>query len=329
MISNLKNHIVQSEVWGQFKRQTGIQVVRVGDIQFTKHKIPFTPYYVGYAPKVNFLEQKFSWVELRKVAKSEWCAFIRFDIPNVLLDTTPDSYVQRLISDLASKCKKSPRNTFTKWNVLLDISSTEETLQANMSQKTRYNSRLASKKGVEVKVENTEKGLKIFQELHEETAKRQGFLPHPRSYYAKAFNVLFENNMANILVSYFEGEPIASWLIFNYDETLYYAFGGSSNDNRNLMASNLMAWEAIKLGKKLGCKIFDMWGATADKSHPYWGFTKFKLGYGGELVEYLDSYDFVINYPVQMIFNALYGAFWKSRDIMQSFINKGKLRLLF
>lgn len=324
MIPNLKNHIVQSDEWGQFKRQTGTPVVKVGEIQFTKHKIPFTPFYVGYAPKVNFIEQKFSWVELKRIAKSEGCAFIRFDVPNVLLDESPDSYVQRLIKDLSSKCKKSPRRTFTKWNVILDISAPEEVLKSNMSQKTRYNSRLAAKKGVEVKVENTEKGLKIFQDLHEETAKRQGFFPHPREYYAKAFKLLFEKNMANILVSYYEGEPVASWMIFNYDGTLYYPFGGSSNDNRNLMASNLMAWEAIKLGKKLNCKIFDMWGATADKNHSYWGFTKFKLGYGGELVEYIDSFDFVVNYPIYIIFNTLYGSFWRTRDLIQKIINKGK-----
>jgi len=324
MISNLKNHIVQSAEWGVFKRQIGTPVVKVGDIQFTKHKIPLTPYYVGYAPKVNFLEQKFSWIELKKIAKSEMCAFIRFDVPNVLLDKADDSFIQRLILELKSHCKKSPRRTFTKWNVLLDISASEEILQSKMSQKSRYNSRLASKRGVEVKLENTEKGLKIFQELHAETAKRQGFLPHSKEYYAKAFSTLLENKMANILVAYFENEPVASWMLFNYDDTLYYPFGGSSNDNRNLMASNLMAWEAIKLGKKLGCTSFDMWGATNDKAHSYWGFTKFKLGYGGDLVEYIDSYDFVVNFPIYFLFNTLYGCFWKLRDVINKFINKDK-----
>ena len=324
MISNLKNHIVQSEEWGHFKRQMGTPFVKVGEIQFTKHRIPLTPYYVGYAPKVNFLEQKFSWVELKKVAKAEKCALIRFDVPNVLLNTTDNGYVQRLISELNSKCKKSPRRTFTKWNVLLDISASEEILQSNLSQKSRYNSRLASKKGVEVKLENTEKGLKIFQELHAETAKRQGFLPHLKQYYAKAFSTLLENNMANILVAYFENEPVACWMLFNYQNTLYYSYGGSSNGNRNLMASNLMAWEAIKLGKKLGCTSFDMWGATNNKSHSYWGFTKFKLGYGGDLVEYIDSYDFVVNWPIYILFNSLYGGFWKLRDVMSKFINKDK-----
>ncbi|PIR42181.1 hypothetical protein CO058_01605 [candidate division WWE3 bacterium CG_4_9_14_0_2_um_filter_35_11] len=324
MISNLKNHIVQSDVWGLFKRQMGTPVVKVGEIQFTKHKIPGTPFYVGYAPKVNFFEQKFSWIELKKIAKSEKCAFIRFDVPNVLQDSSENSPSQRLISELNSKCKKSPRRTFTKWNVLLDLSVPEDVLQSNMSQKTRYNSRLAAKKGVIVKIENTEKGIKIFQDLHAQTAKRQCFLPHSREYYTKAFNTLFENKMANILVAYYEDEPVASWMIFNYDGTLYYPFGGSGNDNRNLMASNLMAWEAIKLGKSLDCKLFDMWGATSDKLHPYWGFTKFKLGYGGDLVEYIDSYDFVINFPIYFLFNTLYGGFWKLRDFMSGFINKGK-----
>ena len=115
-------------------------------------------------------------------------------------------------------------------------------------------------------------------------------------------------------MAYFEDKAQATWMLLNYKDTIYYPYGGSVTENRSLMASNLMAWEAIKLGKRLGCRMFDMWGATNKRDHPYWGFTKFKLGYGGELFEYIDSYDFVVN-PLYYLFNLTYGAFWKLQDM--------------
>ena len=64
------------------------------------------------------------------------------------------------------------------------------------------------------------------------------------------------------------------------------------------MPSNLLMWEAIKFGKKLGLKNFDMWGAlgnTPDKNDPWYGFHRFKEGYGPKLIEFIGSFDLVIN----------------------------------
>ncbi len=309
MKNQLDVHIVQTPEWGEFKTKMGTPSVKVGDIQFTKHAIPFTPYFVGYAPKVNFELQKFSWNALRAAAREERCIVVRFDIPNVLKDENS----KRIEDKLKSNCRRSPRDTFTKWNILVDLDRPEEEIIAGFEQKTRYNSRLAARRGVVVSIENNSKGLKTFLDLHNETAKRQGFLTHSDKYFTEAFETLNEHDKANILVAEYNGEPLAAWMLFNNENTIYYTYGGSSTEYKDLMASNLMAYEAIKLGKKLGCKIFDMWGATNDKNNEYWGFTKFKLGYGGELVEHIDSYDFVINPFVYHLFNFSYSLFWKIR----------------
>jgi lipid II:glycine glycyltransferase (peptidoglycan interpeptide bridge formation enzyme) len=78
------------------------------------------------------------------------------------------------------------------------------------------------------------------------------------------------------------------------------------------MASNLMAWEAIKLGKKMGCVSFDMWGSSDpdDTDNPWYGFTRFKLGYGGRPVKHIDSYDLVIDPVKYFIFVWTYKLFW-------------------
>lgn len=313
IIEELDIHIVQSEEWGTFKTRAGTNPTRVGDLQYTRHKIPLINKYIAYAPKVNFYKQKFSWKELKETLKDEKCVALRFDVPNIVEQENPGNEYKKIVESLNEHCRLAPRDTFAKWNVLLNISENEEILIKNLSQKTRYNVKLAAKKGVEVKLENNEKGINIFNKLLKETAKRQCFLAHSDKYYEKAFETLSSYKMANILIAYYENKPLVAWMLFNKDKTLYYAYGGSTTEHRNLMASNLMAWEAIKLGKRLNCTNFDMWGATGDKNHSYWGFTKFKLGYGGTLVKYIDSYDFVINKPIYKFFNLAYGTYWKLR----------------
>jgi len=79
---------------------------------------------------------------------------------------------------------------------------------------------------------------------------------------------------------------------------IFYPYGASSSEGRNLMASNLICWEVIRFGKKKGCKIFDLWGGlgpNADPNHPWYGFHRFKLGYGPELVEYIGSWDLIVS----------------------------------
>ena len=318
-MDQLKNiHIVQTKEWGEFKSKMGTPEVRVGDIQFTKHRIPYTPYFVGYAPRVNFLVQKFSFKELKKVASDEKCICVRFDVPNVIEDLNSKSkdYIS-LMGDLKTHCAKSPKTTFAKYNVLLDISGSEEDILSKLHPKTRYNIKLAAKHKVIVEKDNSQKGFEIFFDLHNDTAKRQGFWPHSKKYYQMAFETLKNYNMANILIAYHNKVPLAAWMLFNDTKTMYYPYGGSSVEGRSLMPSNLIAWEAIKLGRNLNCKLFDMWGATNDHNDPYWGFTRFKLGYGGVLVKYIDSYDFVVDPFMYNMFNLSYGFFWKLSKLIK------------
>lgn len=319
---SLETHLVQTPEWGDFKTRMKTPAIRVGDIQFTKHKLPLVPYYIGYAPRVNFLTQKFSFKELRQAAKSEKCALIRFDVPNVLANTEYSSAETKLLKDISSKCNTSPRSTFAKWNVLLDLRPSEEEITARFTQKTRYNCKLAAKKGVTVKLMNDEKGYEIFEKLHFETAKRQGFFPHPKEYYKSAFTQFRALDRAYILGAFHEGEPLAAWMLFTSGNTLYYPYGGSSEEHRNVMASNLLAYEAIRLGKKLGCTLFDMWGATNDEKDPWWGFTRFKLGYGGSLVSYVPSYDYVVNPIIAHSFNLAYNTFWALQSLRKKLFSR-------
>ncbi|MFH2108882.1 MAG: peptidoglycan bridge formation glycyltransferase FemA/FemB family protein [Patescibacteria group bacterium] len=305
-LENLPEHLVQSPIWGKFKTQMGTPAYTAGGVQFTLHKLPLLPYYLAYAPKINL--KNINYEEVGKVAESKNAVAVRFDAPNVVL--ADDTAKSRVLPDSGStryNVAPAPKDTFAKYNILLDLTPNEETLFKNLKSKTRYNIRLAQKNGVVVKKSND---INTFLELNRKTAKRQGFFVHADSYYKTMFEILQKEGLAYLFIAYLNNEPLVAWILICYQGVLYYPYGASSEKHKEVMASNLMMWEAIKFGKEKGCKLFDMWGATNDEKDPWWGFTRFKLGYGGELVKYMDSFDLVINKPIYRLFNGVYRLFW-------------------
>ncbi|PIS21821.1 hypothetical protein COT51_00690 [candidate division WWE3 bacterium CG08_land_8_20_14_0_20_41_15] len=313
--SNLPQHIVQSRPWGEFKEKMGNFLVSAGEVQFTLHKIPLLPFFVGYAPKVNNVKN-IDFEKLKEAGKKNRCVVIRFDCPNFIKGTKTADEAAGVFEKYGIKFEK---NTFAKNTALLDISKSEEELLAGMHQKTRYNIKIAVKRGVFIVVGKEETDLEDFIRLQQDTAKRQGFYVHPSNYYRVLWETLAPKGLAYILLAKIKDSetnqeiPIAGWMLFSYQKVLYYPYGGSDYRYRDLMASGLLMWEAIRLGKKLGCDLFDMWGVADnpdDPKDPWYGFTRFKTGFGGEIVRFIDSYDFVINRPVYHLFTIGYKIAW-------------------
>ncbi len=312
--NKLVTHIIQSWQWGEFRQKLGIPLERYGifegkklksAFQITFHKIPLTSQFVGYLPKGPFPDKDFADA-LSKIGKEKKCTFIKIE-PDVDM-----SNFKSQMPKVDSSFKPSKKPLFTKYNFVLDLTKSEEDLLKDMHPKTRYNINLASKKGVMVKEVSDEKSLGIYLKLYFETTKRQNYLGHNENYHRLVFETLKKEGMARLLIAFYHPPqarnplPLAAWMLLNFKDTLYYPYGGSSLLHKDLMASNLLAWEAIKLGKKLGLKKFDMWGSLGpdpDKADPWYGFHRFKKGYGGDLVEYIGSFDIIFNKPLYLIFN--------------------------
>ncbi|MEK7182601.1 MAG: peptidoglycan bridge formation glycyltransferase FemA/FemB family protein [Patescibacteria group bacterium] len=299
-------HPLQSREWGEFREKTGVEVVRGKDLpaqagfQLTIHKIPYTPWSIGYLPK-GPLPTKQTIDELKKIGEENRCIFIQLE-PNIERFKNYDLRFKNL------GLRTSIRPLFTKYNFVIDLTKSEEELLAAMHPKTRYNIRVAQKHGVTVKERTDDEAFKIYLKLYFETTKRQKYFGHTPEYHRLLWQTLNENLklkiensdrvIPHLLIASYKGIPLTAWLLLQYKDTLYYPYGGSSEEHKNVMASNLIMWEAIKLGKKLGCKTFDLWGALSpnpDPKDPWYGFHRFKQGYGGRLVEYVGSYDLVLN----------------------------------
>ena len=128
------------------------------------------------------------------------------------------------------------------------------------------------------------------------------------------WQMLKPTGMMHIFRATYQGKTLVAWIVFVHQNTLYYPYGASSTEFRDLMASNLMMWRVIQFGKSQGCKTFDMWGSLGpdpDPSDLWYGFHKFKEGYGGVLTEFMGSYDLVVNPPLYQIYKILEEWRWK------------------
>lgn len=306
---NLPPHLTQSHEWGIFKTKMRTPAIQVKGVQFTIHKLPFFPFNVAYCPKCS--PEKINWDNIKDSALSNNCAFVRFDVPNIPVSS--NNYWKEWQRKFEKHCQKAPRDTFAKATIFIDLTKKDEEILAEMHPKTRYNIRLATRKGVKVETRYDSEAFKIFLQLQRETADRQGFFIHPDNYYKTLWKTFATKKMAHLLIASYDKKPAAAWCLLNFKGVLYYPYGGSSLKYKNTMASNLIGWEAIQLGKRLGCQLLDMWGITLNENEndPWYGFTRFKRGYGGQIIKFMDSYDLVIVDWVYHLFNLSYKIFWR------------------
>ncbi len=281
-------HICQSEAWGEFKTRMGNRALRAGKAQFTLHNVPLSPYRIGYSPRPNIKE--IDWEALFKKGKTNNCLYIKLDVPQCLKARE----IFKSAGKHANRCRRSDP-VFADETILMDLTGSEDELMNNTKEKTRYNIRQAWKQGVIIEEKDDRDSLETFIDLQKKTAKRQGFYVHPDDYYRTLWDVLKPQGMLHLLIAKLPTDSIiASIILFRYKRVLYYPYGASDYQYRSFMPNNLIMWEAIKLGKRHKCEIFDMWGATSDKKNDWWGFTRFKLGFGGEIVSLPKTYDFVL-----------------------------------
>jgi len=301
-------HPLQSFAWGEARKKMGIEVLRIGEykqdelinvFQLTFHKLPLTSYKIGYLPRSVF-PSKNVLEFLKEYGEKHKIIFIKIE-----------PYVKENFKFQISNfkfIKKSPHPLFPDWTQIIDLTKSEEELLKNMHAKTRYNIRLAEKKGVVIKEMSDDKGFEIFSKLYFETCQRQKYFGHTKKYHQIIWNSL-KKDIAHILVAFYDNTPLAAYELFYFGDQFYYPYGGSSTQYRNLMATNLIMWEAIKLGKRLGAKKFDMWGSLAPKydlKNSWSGFTRFKEGYGGDFIQMAGSFDLIINPVYYQIYNIVY-----------------------
>jgi len=315
-------HILQSWAWGQFKSRHGWRATRLlfseGDetvaaASVLKRRVPLLPLSIFYVPKGPALDWTDSTLadrvlrELVRLARRERALFIKVDTDIYYPDGAPalsprPALATEIARILESQGWRSSDEQIQFRNTLLiDLARSEDDLLAGMKQKTRYNVRLAARRGVTVRSVGASESpaerdaaLSTFYHLYAETGRRDGFVIRPPEYYRDAWGSFVEGGSARLFLAEFEGEVLAGLALFFFGPTAWYMYGASSDQHRQHMPNYLLQWEAIRWAKEQGCTLYDLWGAPneLDESDPMWGVVRFKLGLGGELARGLGAWDY-------------------------------------
>ncbi|NNM53339.1 MAG: peptidoglycan bridge formation glycyltransferase FemA/FemB family protein [Spirochaetales bacterium] len=184
--------------------------------------------------------------------------------------------------------------------VIVPISSEDEML-ARMKKKTRYNIRLAEKKGVRVRQASLSE-LEAWYELYRETGERDKIALHPLAYYRTLLELAANTPGPKVHLLFAEADLpegtklLAGNFVVTHGQQAIYLYGASSNEHRNLMAPYALQWEGLKLAHNEGCTEYDLFGVppTNDPEHPMHGLFQFKTGFGGRLEHRLGAWDLVL-----------------------------------
>ena len=170
----------------------------------------------------------------------------------------------------------------------------EEEIFMNLTQKTRYNIRVAQKKGVEIRVVD-EGYLEEFVRIMKVTGERDGFNVRPIEYFQRMLEEMGDN--VRLYMAFYEDKPISGAITTNYAGKTCYVYGASDNVYRNVMPNYLIQWEMIRWAIETGCKVYDFQGVSGDldESNPLYGLYRFKKGFNGDLDELAGEFDCVYN----------------------------------
>ena len=270
--------------------------------------------------------------DLQAFARRQGAIFIKID-PDVVLGTgvpgseeaVEDNGGQAVRSDLTrrrwlfSSDQIQFRNT-----VLIDLTLSEDELLARMKQKTRYNIRLAEKKGVTVRA-GTLSDLPMLYKMYAETSVRDGFVIRDENYYRTVWETFMRHPPSAIcyppsaepLIAEVDGQPVAAIFLFYFAGKAYYLYGMSRDAHREKMPNHLLQWEAMRRAKAAGCYVYDLWGApdVFDESDSMWGVFRFKEGLGGTVFRGLGARDYT---PSPMFYKLYTKTLPKILDVMRS-----------
>ncbi len=319
-----KGHILQSFEWGEVKAATGWVPLRlvaedsgtiVAAVSLLERKVPIISKNIFYAPRGPVLDygntELFDYLleEVRKLAALRGAFVLKIDpdIPSSNRDIS--GYLAR--KGFRSQGNQDFEGIQPRYVFRMDIRPDLDQLFADLHSKTRYNVRLAQRKGVVIKEDCTREDLKFFYDILKTTAERDNFLIRSFSYFESLWDCLVEKGLAKLFMAEFEGNFIAGTLAFIFGDKAWYLYGASSNEHRNVMPNYLLQWTMITWAKKNNCTMYDFRGVPGNltEDNPLYGLYRFKKGFGAEYVEFLGEFDRVYSPLAYKVYNTLEKAY--------------------
>ena len=305
-------HIFQASAWGELKSHFKWDVLRFyinqcgAQVLIRSLPLGLSLAYIAKGPLGN--DWHILWSEIHRFCHEKGCFMLKVE-PDLLEEEK--KYISAQLPGFFESDCIQPQRT-----IIIDLEGREDELLERMKQKTRYNIRLAMKKGVKV---HTSKDINLFYKIMQMTGDRNQFGIHSKQYYQLAFENFSKTGACQFFVAEFQGEPLAVLMIFIHGHRAWYFYGASTEKERERMPTYLLQWEAIRWAKARGCLEYDLWGVPDKEEHilennfikrtdGLWGVYRFKRGFGGKLVRSAGAWDYVyspIKYRLFSLFNKI------------------------
>jgi lipid II:glycine glycyltransferase (peptidoglycan interpeptide bridge formation enzyme) len=299
-------HILQTSAWGELKSRFGWSMARIAATRgghiaagalVLFRRLPLRLGTLAYIPRGPVLDPGDAELAETLIAGVDRLARGR---RAALLKIEPDA----TRFDLPG-FRPSPQTIQPPRTILIDLTRDEDDILAAMHQKTRYNIRLASKKGVTIRAADRS-DLPAFSALMRITGSRDGFGVHSPEYYEAAFDLFVSGGKARLFVAEVESQIVAGLFAFAHGRRAWYFYGASGDAHRQRMPNHGLQWHAMRWAKSTGCREYDLWGVPdedtvtleakyLDRRGDLWGVYRFKRGFGGELVRYAGAFDRIYN----------------------------------
>jgi len=303
-------------IWrDEFGKVNAAALILVREKNIPVLNISFRTIYIPQGPLLDWSNESLREKvldDIRVFAQGRKAILIKID-PEVVygigehLDTTDRVFLQaqETVNELLKeRWLFSPQQIQFKNTAWIKLEKPENELLSAMKQKTRYNIRLADRRGVCIREGGIDDLDRLYQ-MYLETSIRDGFIIRPKEYYIDVWSEFINAKMAVPLIAEVEGEIVAGLLLFHFGNRSWYLYGMSTGKHREKMPNYLLQWKAIRLSKKLGCSVYDLWGAPDifNNQDRMWGVYRFKQGLGCQVVQRIGAYDFPLNKIAYKIFS--------------------------
>lgn len=280
-------HLLQTAAWGTLKSSFGwsVEHIIVGNsgVQILLRSTPLGMgfAYIAKGPIGN--DWGDLWPVVDAVCRRKRAVFIKVE-PDLWINSAKDEYPPNGFQPSLHSIQ--PLRT-----LIVDLNGDEESILGRMKQKTRYNIKLAQKRNVIVRPSDD---LEAFYRLMLVTGGRDKFGIHSQAYYKRAYQLFHSLGSCELLLAEFEGQPLASLMVFTHGIRAWYLYGASSNEHRDRMPTYLLQWEAMRWARSRGCTEYDLWGVPdtdeytletefTHRADGLWGVYRNKRGFGGTL----------------------------------------------
>jgi lipid II:glycine glycyltransferase (peptidoglycan interpeptide bridge formation enzyme) len=291
-------HLLQTGAWGELKSAFGWTPVHIlspgGDlgaqVLFRRLPLGLLLAYIpkgpvgspAQAPEARSRYWPALWEEVDQLCRERGAVFLKIE---------PDGWIVSDEEEIPPGFRPGPQQIQPRRTLLVDLSGDEAAILARMKQKTRYNIRLAQKKGVQVFPSDD---LDSFHGLMQVTGQRDAFGVHSLAYYRRAYELFYPRGECELFLARLEGEALGGLMVFAHGPRAWYFYGASSDQQREAMPTYLLQWEAMRWARGCGCSSYDLWGVPdadeqsleaqfTQRADGLWGVYRFKRGFGGQL----------------------------------------------